>query len=43
MLKNELFDSEDLVDNHLISFEEWEEAKDKLQIVNYDKIEKPLM
>ena len=43
MLKNELFESEDLIDNHLVTQQEWDDTKERLQIYNMDKIESLLL
>ena len=43
MLKNELFECEDLIDNHLVTQQEWDDTKERLQIYNMDKIESLLL
>ena len=42
-LKNELFESDELIDNHLISQSEWDETKNKLKIDLDPSIEKPML
>ena len=42
-LKNDLFESEKLVDNHLVSKNEWDEVKQSLHIHNIDKVEDRLL
>lgn len=43
MLKNELFECEDLIDNHLVKQDDWDETKERLQIFNIDKVESLLL
>lgn len=39
LLKNELFESDDLIDNHLVSRQVWDQTKDKLHITNLNHVE----
>lgn len=42
-LKNELFESEELIDNHLVTRSEWDVAKKKLKIEFSGKIEELIL
>ena len=43
MLKNELFECEDLIDNYLVTQNDWDETKERLQTLNIDKVETLLL